>query len=186
MSLSYACLQLGPEEPAEAARERIIYAVTAEMERQGLIPCEKESAERTVVFVRRDRGTLVYDDCADRLDIVALDGLGKGLTGYLRSRGVGIMCADKGVMLRLYVDGRLRDAYISSPGGFGQRRCYWWFFCHGHALRWRDQLTPGYSVKELADAFARGEQGGLSLIHIWISLPGTPEPPWRSSPPARG
>ena len=101
MSLSYACLQLGPEEPAEAARERIIYAVTAEMERQGLIPCEKESAERTVVFVRRDRGTLVYDDCADRLDIVALDGLGKGLTGDLRSRGVGIMCADKGVMLRL-------------------------------------------------------------------------------------
>ena len=134
------------------------------MERQGLIPCEKESAERTVVFVRRDRGTLVYDDCADRLDIVALDGLGKGLTGYLRSRGVGIMCADKGVMLRLYVDGRLRDAYISSPGGFGQRRCYWWFFCHGHALRWRDQLTPGYSVKELADAFARGEQGGRAVF----------------------
>ena len=28
MSLSYACLQLGPEEPVEAARERIIYAVT--------------------------------------------------------------------------------------------------------------------------------------------------------------
>lgn len=85
-------------------------------------------------------------------------------TGYLRSRGVGIMCADKGVMLRLYVDGRLRDAYISSPGGFGQRRCYWWFFCHGHALRWRDQLTPGYSVKELADAFARGEQGGRAVF----------------------
>ena len=41
MSLSYACLQLGPEEPVEAARERIIYAVTAEMERQGLIPCER-------------------------------------------------------------------------------------------------------------------------------------------------
>ena len=74
------------------------------------------------------------------------------------------MCADKGVMLRLYVDGRLRDAYISSPGGFGQRRCYWWFFCHGHALRWREQLTPGYSVKELADAFARGEQGGRAVF----------------------
>lgn len=164
MSLSYACLQLGPEEPVEAARERIIYAITAEMERQGLIPCEKESAERTVAFVRREKGTLVYDDCADRLDIVALDGLGKSLTGYLRSRGVGVMCADRGVMLRLYVDGRLRDAYISSPGGFGQRRSYWWFFCHGHALRWREQLAPGYSVKELADAFAQGEQGGRAVF----------------------
>ena len=104
MSLSYACLQLGPEEPVEAARERIIYAVTAEMERQGLIPCEKASAERTVAFVRREKGTLVYDDCADRLDLVALDGLGKSLTGHLRSQAVGIMCADGCVMLRLYVD----------------------------------------------------------------------------------
>ena len=164
MSLSYACLQLGPEEPVEAARERIIYAVTAEMERQGLIPCEKASAERTVAFVRRETGTLVYDDCADRLDLVALDGLGKSLTGHLRSQAVGIMCADGGVMLRLYVDGRLRDAYISAPGGFGRRRSFWWFSCHGHALRWREQLTEGYSVKELADAFARGEQGGRAVF----------------------
>ena len=50
MSLSYACLQLRTEEKAEAARERIIGAVTAAMERQGLIPCDKESAERTVAF----------------------------------------------------------------------------------------------------------------------------------------
>ena len=164
MSLSYACLQLRAEEKAEAARERIIGAVTAAMERQGLIPCDKESAERTVAFVCREKGTLVYDDCADRLDIVALDGLGKGLTGPLRSRAVGVMCADGVVMLRLYADGRLRDAYISSPGGFGQRRSFWWFFFHGHAMRWRDQLTEGYTVKELADAFARGEQGGRAVF----------------------
>lgn len=164
MPYSYACLQLGPETPEEAARERIIYAVTAEMERQGLIPCEKHSAERTVAFVRRDKGILVYDDCADRLDIVALDGLGKRLTCHLHTRAVGVMCADSSVMLRLYTDGRLRDTYISSPGGFGQRRSLGCFFCRGHALRWREQLAAGYSVKELADAFARGEKGGRAVF----------------------
>ena len=156
MAVSYASLQLSLEAGLEAAQERIIYAVTACMDRQGMIPCDKGNAERTVAFVRTEKGWAVFDDCADRLDIAALDQLGKGLTHGLHSRAVGVMRSAGGTMLKLYGEGRVRDTYMSPAAAFGKRRgC--WLRCRGHALRWRLHLAPGCSLKELTALFIRGE-----------------------------
>lgn len=157
MALSYASLQLTLDSGLEAAQERIIYAVTACMDRQGMIPCDKSNAEQTVAFAKAETGWAVFDDVADRLDIAALDDLGKGLTEGLHTRAVGVMRSSGGAMIRLYAEGKLRDAYMSPAAAFAKNRgC--WFRCHGHALRWRAQLADGCGIKELAALFARGEK----------------------------
>ena len=124
----YANLQLILGSRTEAARERIMYVITAYMDAQGLMPCGRDSAERTVRFARGEDGVwAVFDDEADRMDIRALDGLGRCLTGKLHAKAVGMMGTERGRMLRLYVDGRLRDTYLPFPGenpsgkgGFGR------------------------------------------------------------------
>ena len=113
----YANLQLILGSRTEAARERIMYVITAYMDAQGLMPCGRDSAERTVRFARGEDGVwAVFDDEADRMDIRALDGLGRCLTGKLHAKAVGMMGTERGRMLRLYVDGRLRDTYLPFPG----------------------------------------------------------------------
>ena len=164
MVSGYASLQLALDGEMEAAGERLVYAVTSIMDKGGLVPCDRGSAERTVAFVRTEKGFALFDDCADRLDIVALDQLGRGLTRRLHTRGVGIMCAGDGMMLRLYGEGYLRDAYLSARGAFVKKHGFFWFRCHGRAMRWRRQLAAGYTRKELADAFARGDQGGRAVF----------------------
>lgn len=166
----YANLQLILGSRTEAARERIMYVITAYMDAQGLMPCGRDSAERTVRFARGEDGVwAVFDDEADRMDIRALDGLGRCLTGKLHAKAVGMMGTERGRMLRLYVDGRLRDTYLPFPGenpsgkgGFGR------FCCRGRAVRWRPVLREGRTVRELADVFARGDRNLAELRELLV------------------
>lgn len=153
---SYASLQLILDEKVEAARERIIYVITAHMDSLGYMPCGRESAERTVSFTNNADGWAIFDDCADRLDINALDGLGRCLTGKMRTHAIGVMGAEKGRMLRLYDNGRLLDSYITLPKAFGRGSGS--FGCHGHAIRWRSVLRGGATIKELSAAFQVGQR----------------------------
>lgn len=150
MPVSYASLQLMLPPQTEGANERIYLALCAHMETQGFIPCAKESAERTVAFVRSEHGWALFDDQADRLDIHALDGLGKALSRRLRVRAVGVICDGGHHSLRLYVDGFVRDSYC--PSEQPRRRA-------GRPHRWRAQLACGHTLRELADAFSRGARG---------------------------
>lgn len=187
MVSNYASLQLGlpgrekegdfSAVQEEAVRSRVTDAVVAYMEGLGYISCAKEGAERIICLVHTMKGWTLFDDCADRLNIAALDGLGRGLTRRLHTRGVGVMCSGDGMLFRLYAEGKLKDAYLSAKGkkAFGRvgGGCFWWFRCRGHALRWRAQLAPTYTVKELADVFARGEQGGrayFSQLRLMLNL----------------
>ena len=121
MALEYACLQLHIAAGTELPRERILYAVTSYMDRMGMIPCGQENATRTICFAPSEAGWSVYDDCADRLDIPSIDGLGRCLTGKIDCRAVGILASKEGLMLRLYGGGRLRDAYVTSCRAFGRK-----------------------------------------------------------------
>lgn len=158
MAGGYACLQVAIGKEIEAPCERAAYAVAGYMDTLGLAACGKEHAERTVALVRIDGGLAVYDDCADRLDIHSLDGLGRSLTKKLRTHAVGVMRAGGGMMLRLYHDGFLRDTYLSSSQEFRSKtgmRCA----CHGHPARWRCQLA-GSGVRELGEVFRQGDVPG--------------------------
>lgn len=154
MPVSYANLQLMLPPQTEAAAEKIYFALCTYMDAQGFIPCRKESAERTLAFVRGDTSWTLFDDRADRLDINALDGLGRSLSRKLHVRVVGVMGNGRTRTLRLYTEGFLRDIYITSDkaAGLFRRRA-------GHALRWYAQLADGHTTRELADAFSRGTRG---------------------------
>lgn len=154
LPVSYANLQLMLPPQTEAAAEKIYFALCTYMDAQGFIPCRKESAERTVAFVRGENSWTLFDDCADRLDINALDGLGRTLSRKLHVRAVGVMGNGRTRTLRLYTEGFLRDIYITAEKSTGlfRRRA-------GHALRWYAQLADGHTVRELADAFSRGTRG---------------------------
>lgn len=168
---SYASLQLMLDERVEAARERIIYVITAHMDSLGYMPCGRESAERTVSFADCEGGWAIFDDCADRLDINALDGLGRCLTGKMHTHAIGVMGAGNGRMLRLFYNGRLLDTYITSPKAFG--RGSGGFGCRGHAIRWRGVLREGATIKELSAAFQCGQQepsGGFEKIRGLLTL----------------
>lgn len=161
MAVGYACLQVTIGRETQALCERAVYAISGYMDTLGLAACGKERAERTVALVRIDGGLAVYDDCADRLDIHSLDGLGRCLTKKLRAHAVGVMRAGGGMMLRLYCDGFLRDTYLSSSQEFRSKtgmRCV----CHGHPTRWRCQLGAG-SFRKLGDAFRRGSELGEAI-----------------------
>lgn len=114
MPVSYANLQLMLPPQTEAAAEKIYFALCTYMDAQGFIPCQKESAERTVAFVRGETSWTLFDDCADRLDINALDGLGRTLSRKLHVRAVGVMGNGRTRTLRLYTEGFLRDIYITA------------------------------------------------------------------------
>ena len=116
----YASLQVLDNQDRETARDRLIYAVTAYMDAQGYINCRRESAERTVAFAPTEKGWAVFDDCADRLDVTALNGLGRCLSGKLRDRVVGVMCSGSELMLCLYGEGLVKDTYITSRRFSGQ------------------------------------------------------------------
>ena len=154
MPVSYANLQLMLPPQTEAAAEKIYFALCTYMDAQGFIPCRKESAERTLAFVRGDTSWTLFDDRADRLDINALDGLCRSLSRKLHVRVVGVMGNGRTRTLRLYTEGFLRDIYITSDkaAGLFRRRA-------GHALRWYAQLADGHTTRELADAFSRGTRG---------------------------
>ncbi len=165
MAHEYACLQLHMAAGTEKPRERILNAVTSYMDGIGMIPCGKDTATRTVCFAPAAAGWMVYDDCADRLDLPSIDGLGRSLTGKIRTRAIGVLVSQNGLMLRLYTDGRLRDTYITSPKDFGRGGCFFGRLfcrgrCRGHALRWRACLTPDHTVGELTHLFEQGEAEG--------------------------
>lgn len=164
----YSSLQLLLDERVEAARERIIYVVTAYMDAQGFVPCGSGSADRTVAFARAKGGWAVFDDCADRLDICALHGLARCLTAKLGTRAVGIMGYKNGFMMRFYSDGILRDTFktpsksrSNSLGRVG---------CSGHAVRWRSIIRKGAGIRELSAAFLKAtespEEGLEQLIDV--------------------
>ncbi|MDD2362169.1 MAG: hypothetical protein PHH84_04330 [Oscillospiraceae bacterium] len=152
----YSSLQFMLDDKVEAARERIIYAVTAYMDGIGMVPCGRESAERTVSFARIKGGWAVFDDCADRLDMHALHGLARCLTSGLHTKAVGIMGYRDGFILRLYCDGRLRDNFNSSPGSLSLSSKA--MGCSGHAIRWRSILCENGSIRELSAAFAKSRR----------------------------
>ena len=116
MALEYACLQLHIAAGTELPRERILYAVTSYMDRMGMIPCGQENATRTICFAPSEAGWSVYDDCADRLDIPSIDGLGRCLTGKIDCRAVGILASKEGLMLRLYGGGPMSPPAAPSAG----------------------------------------------------------------------
>ena len=168
---NYASLKLILDERVEAARERIIYCVTAHMDAQGMMPCGRESAERTVAMAHIDGGWALFDDCADRLNIHYLDGLGLCLTAKLHTRAVGVMGAGEGRMLRYYTDGHIMDTYITSPQAFGRTSKY--KGCKGHAILWRGMLCEGGTIKELSAAFQKGQREqaeGFAEIRRLLSL----------------
>lgn len=180
MALEYACLHLRIAPGTELPRERILYAVTSYMDRMGMIPCGQENATRTVCFAPTSAGWSVYDDCADRLDIPSIDGLGRCLTDKIDCRAVGILVSRDGLMLRLYGVGRLRDTYITSRAAFGRKRrlCGRLFRqgrCRGHALRWRACLSPGCTVAELAALFEHGETEGRAVFPLLMPVLGLDE-----------
>lgn len=161
----YACLQIACDRQADAAQERMLYAVTAYMDAQGLRPCNRESAERTVCLAPVAGGWMVYDDCADRLELCALNGLGCALTGKLQARGVGIMGVGSGLLLSLYECGRLRDIYVSDRRPFEKKTCLpRWPATHGHPTQWSAQLAPGRTAAQLAALFVQGQQEGCVLL----------------------
>lgn len=144
-------------------RDRLVYSITAYMDAQGFISCRREAAERTVAFVRTDKGWAVFDDCADRLDAAAFNGLGRCLSGKLRKQVVGLMGSGTGLMLCLFAEGLVKDTYITSRRPFGQAGLPGWLHCRGHAARWHSRLADGVQVKELADLFARGRREGCAI-----------------------
>ncbi len=169
MAHEYACLQLQLAAGTEKPCERILYAVTSYMDGIGMIPCGKETATRTVCFAPTASGWTVFDDCADRLDLPSIDGLGRGLTGKLRTRAIGVLASPNGLMLRLYTNGRLRDIYVTSCKAFGRGQDFFGRLfchgrCHGHALRWRACLMPGHAVGGLAKLFEQGEVEGRAIL----------------------
>lgn len=170
MALEYACLQLHIAAGTELPRERILYAVTSYMDRMGMIPCGQENATRTICFAPSEAGWSVYDDCADRLDIPSIDGLGRCLTGKIDCRAVGILGfqgrADAPPVWGRTAPGclchllpRLQAGNTVSPG-----RLFCRGRCRGHALRWRACLPAGRSVAELADLFEKGESEGRAVF----------------------
>ncbi len=165
MIREYACLQLVPGQKIEMPQERLIYAITAHMDRQGLVGCGRESALRTVRFAATSHGWAVYDDCADRMDIDALDGLGRCLTRKMGARAVGVVCSGEHLMLRLYRNGHLLDVFATSRSHF---RRYWnlnaWISCRHHALRWRSCLSEGQTTADLAAAFRKAAQQGRAAF----------------------
>ena len=62
MPVSYANLQLMLPPQTEAAAEKIYFALCTYMDAQGFIPCRKESAERTLAFVRGENSWTLFDD----------------------------------------------------------------------------------------------------------------------------
>ena len=177
---SFANIQLHLGARTEAAQEKILYVITAYMDAQGLMPCGRESAERTVRVGREGDGLwAVFDDCADRLDIRALDGLGRCLTGKLRAGAVGVAGQGEGRMLRLYVDGRLWDTYVRSPSAFSSEILGKGWNSSGsssrlllgrrsRAIRWKPVLRPGHTVRELSDAFCSGREGLEDLQELLL------------------
>lgn len=165
MIREYACLQLFPGQKIELPRERLLYAITAHMDRQGLVACGRESALRTVRFAATPHGWAVYDDCADRMDMGALDGLGRCLTRKMGARAVGVVCSGEHLMLRLYRNGRLLDVFATSRRVFHRRlNLNAWISCRHHALRWRCCLPAGHTAAELASAFEQGVRRGRAAF----------------------
>lgn len=161
----YACLQIAGGEPAAAGQEWMIEAITAYMDAQGLRPCGREEAERTVCFAPTPKGWAVFDDAAGRLDLCAFHGLGRALTAGTPGWGIGIMSAGEGLLLSLYAAGRVQDTYITSPKALGDGGCMpRWFGGHGRAFRWREQIGEGYSVADLARLFERGRREGRAVL----------------------
>lgn len=146
----YASLQLFLDEKFEAAQERIIYTITSYMDGLGYTPCRHESAERTIAFVGVQGGWAIFDDCADRLDIRALNGLARCLTLKLNTRAVGIVGTGSGFMLKLYSDGVLLDTFSTSAKSTVSRKS---IKIPGRALRWRTILRKDVGIRELSTAF---------------------------------
>ncbi|MDD4547031.1 MAG: hypothetical protein PHR24_07030 [Oscillospiraceae bacterium] len=167
----YSSIQFMLDDNVEAARERIIYVVTAYMDGMGMVPCGRESADRTVSFAKIKGGWAVFDDCADRLNMRALHGLACCLTSGLHTKAVGIMGNRDGFILRLYCDGRLRDNFNSSPGNLNRSAGI--MGCSGHAIRWRSLLCENSSIRELSAAFLksrRNPEEGLYEVCRLLSL----------------
>lgn len=167
MIREYACLQLVPRSKMELPQERLLYAITAHMDRRGLVACGRESALRTVRFAATSHGWAVYDDCADRMDMGALDGLGRCLTRKMDAQAVGVVCSGEHLMLRLYRNGRLLDVFATSRRVFHrQLNLNAWISCRRHALRWRCCLTEGQTTAELAAAFNQANRQGRAAFSV--------------------
>ena len=67
------------------SRDLLIHTIELHMARNDMRPCSREEAERTVALVPNSSGWAVYDDCADRMDLSAMDGLRHPCRRYARS-----------------------------------------------------------------------------------------------------
>jgi hypothetical protein len=167
----YASLQLLLDEDFEAAQERIIYLVTAYMDACGYVPCGRESAEHTFAFAHIKRGWVIFDDCADRLELNAFHGLCRCLTLRLSTNAVGVVGFRDGYMLRLYSEGALKDTFSTSPKKprIPMGSLNW----PGRAIRWRSVMREGVSTKELSSAFLaarRKPEEGFEMLKKLLIL----------------
>ena len=103
------------------SRDLLIHTIELHMARNDMRPCSREEAERTVALGPNSSGWAVYDDCADRMDLSAMDGLGRALTRRLEKSGasgtvaLGVVVSEDKRLLRLYAGGRVRDTLLLSP-----------------------------------------------------------------------
>ncbi|MCI8553456.1 MAG: hypothetical protein HFJ80_00720 [Clostridiales bacterium] len=156
MTADYAVLQLC----SETDRESLTDVLVSRMAQEGLRPCGREAAERTVAFAPCQTGWAVYDDWAERISLPALDTLGTGLSRRFRCLAAGIMISDGGLTLRLYARGSVCDTYTAPrQSAVRQGRLYTWADCRRHALHWQPLLRSPAGRRELAEIFAQGSRG---------------------------
>lgn len=141
------------------SRDLLIHTVELHMARNDMRPCSREEAERTVALVPNSSGWAVYDDCADRMDLSAMDGLGRALTRRLEKSGasgtvaLGVVVSEEKRLLRLYGRrpcARYASAVPSSSSAAGH------FYGHAAARRWRPLLGKREERAAMAKLLACG------------------------------
>lgn len=165
--MEYAMLQVYLP---RASQDALIRAVERHMAADGMVPCVREAAERTAAIAPDSSGWAVYDDCADRMELSALDGLGRALTR--RSRGktaapaaVGVLVSDGRRMVRLYVGGRIRDTLLPATRSAGRPINLTDFV---RARRWRPALSKKEDLRNFASALAEG--GAMEKVGALLRL----------------
>lgn len=165
----YASLQLFLDDQFEAAQERIIYTVTSYMDGLGYTPCRHESAERTIAFARVKGGFAVFDDCADRQDVRALNSLARWLTLKLGTSAVGVIGCRNGFIMKLYREGVLLDTFNTFDTKVFSKSLKF----PGRAIRWKTILRKNVEIRDLAAAFQKAKEdpdNGFEDLKVLLSL----------------
>ena len=133
-----------------AGREKLIRALRARFEADGLVEASPEGpADRTVVIRGVDDGGWVAT--YDSLDIAGLEPLAKLLSEAIDGYACSVMVHDDSVlMLELYENGRSVDKFNSAPNYFEDAEPA---ASTGDPSRWSSVLKPPSTVQDLAARF---------------------------------